>query len=90
LAESSLDDFLTCALHDSPKVRAILEDLRMPTMLFPAEPFLVFPGFALEEDDLVPRPAPSSALRAEDCPRLAEAAQKRQSPSIDAAYNLFV
>lgn len=88
VAEAAFDDFKVCGLHDSPKVLAILEDLRMPSKLYPAEPFLVFPGFALCEDDLVPRPAPSSALRAENCPKLAEAAKARPS-SIAAEYDLL-
>jgi hypothetical protein len=88
VAESALDDFLVCGLHDDPRVRAILEALRMPAMLYPAEPFLVFPGFALEEDDLVPRQAPAGARHAEDCPKLAEAAKARPS-SISAEYDLL-
>lgn len=89
VAEAAFADFQVCALHDSPKVLAILEDLRMPSKLYPSEPFLVFPGFALCEDDLVPRSAPAGALRAEECPKLAEAATKRQSASIQPEYNLL-
>lgn len=89
VAEAALDDFLVCELHDAPKVRAILEELRMPAMLYPNEPFLVFPGFALCEDDFVHREAPADALRAIDCPRLAEAAKKRPSASISAEFCLL-
>ena len=89
LADSAIEDFLVCELHDAPKVRAILEELRMPAVLYPNEPFLIFPGFALCEDDLVPREAPPGAIHAIDCPRLAEAAKKKPSPSISAEFCLL-
>jgi hypothetical protein len=65
VAESSIDDFQVCALHDHPNVRAILERLKRPGAYYWSSGHpIVLPCGELTEADLVPHEAFEGATRA--------------------------
>jgi hypothetical protein len=67
-----LDDFLVCLLHDSPKVRAILESGQLPhAYWWPDNRPIVVPCGELKEEHLVPAEA-SSWLSASEDPAMLE------------------
>lgn len=75
LAESSLDDFAVCALHDAPHVRAILEDGRLPGAYFwPDGRPLVIPCGELQLEHF--EPSEGATMRAADDPMMAEVPEK--------------
>jgi hypothetical protein len=53
IAESSIDDFVVCALHDAPQTRGILERLQMPGAYWFHERPIVLPTGDLTEADLI-------------------------------------
>ena len=71
-ADSAIDDFVVCGLHDSPKVRALLEEGHRVGSYWYRDVPIVLPCGELEEADLEPRFS-EDAAKAEDCPRLLEA-----------------
>jgi len=62
LADAAIEDFPVCALHDAPQTRYILEALSVPGAFWMHDRPIVCPVGELEEKDLVPVEAPSSAI----------------------------
>lgn len=71
IAESSIDDFDVCGLHDAPHVRRILEQLKLPGAFGKDNRPIVVPVGDLAEEHLARRPAFDGAIYAIDCPWLA-------------------
>jgi hypothetical protein len=72
VAESSFEDFLTCALHQAPAVLAALERGRCPRHVWSGKlgrP-VIMSDIKLAATHLIPRPPRPRALRAEDCEQL--------------------
>lgn len=55
-ADSTIEDFVVCALHDAPQVRALLEQLKAPAAYRAADGRpIVLPCGELEESDFEPK-----------------------------------
>ena len=70
-AESAIEDFAVCALHDHAAVRAILDALELPCAYLAGDPAMpiVLPCGPLEEQHLEPRFS-DGIISAIDCPWL--------------------
>jgi hypothetical protein len=70
VAESAIEDYQVCALHDAPQVRSMLERLERPHAYWCEERPIVLPCGVLTEKDFVPHTG-VGAIRAADDPQLA-------------------
>jgi len=66
LSESALDDFLVCALHDSTKVRAILERGERPGHFWAADKPIILPCGELTLKAFEEKPARKESIKAGD------------------------
>jgi hypothetical protein len=66
IAESVIEDFAVCALHDHAATRRILDDLQRPGAYWMSGHPIVMPCGPLEEKHLVPIPARPGNVRAGD------------------------
>jgi hypothetical protein len=70
LAESTIEDFHVCLLHDHAATRRILDDLQRPAAYSYSGFPIVMPCGPLEEAHLAPVPARPGSISASDDPRL--------------------
>ena len=71
IAETAIEDFVVCALHDSSHVRRMLESMQAPAAYWMDDRPIVLPCDELSERDFEPQPVIEGAMRALDDPRLA-------------------
>ena len=86
LADSAIEDFHVCVLHDAPQTRGILEKLQTPAAYWAHERPIVVPCGDLESGDFERRAAPEGALYAYQDKRLANVpttASKQTYPAYD-------
>ena len=57
IAESSIDEFVVCTLHDAPQTRGILERLQLPASFWAHDRPIVLPVGDLTEEELIKVPA---------------------------------
>lgn len=71
VAESAIEDFLVCALHNNRRTRKILEQMRMPMHCYSDERPIVMPCRELRVEDFEAKES-RTGLRAVDDPKLVE------------------
>jgi hypothetical protein len=79
VAETFIDDYAVCALHDAPQTRGILEKLQRPQACWCLERPIVLPCGDLDESDFEVREAPEDAICAWDDETLASVPAEQPS-----------
>lgn len=68
IADSDIEGFLVCVLHDAPQTRAILEELKLPAAFWMHGRPIVLPCGDLLESDFEQQAAPEDAIQIWDDP----------------------
>jgi hypothetical protein len=87
IADSSIEDFPVCALHDAPQTRGLLEKLQRPGAFWMDDRPIVCPIGELQESDFEEKTATEGAIHCWDDPNLANVPDK-PSWKISPAYDL--
>ena len=89
IAESAIEDYLVCSLHDAPQVRGILEELKRPCAYFAHSRPIVLPCGDLDESDFVPRPVNDDSIHVwEDTSELMQSIPDTPSRNVSPNYDL--
>jgi len=72
IADSAIEDFPVCALHDAPHTRSILEKLQRPSAAWMDDRPIVIPCGDLLESDFEKRAAHEGSIHCWDDPMLAD------------------
>jgi hypothetical protein len=88
LADSDIEEFPVCDMHDVPHTRAILDQGLCPMHCYSDERPIVIPCGELEEEHFEERTAPEGAMRCWDDPKLADIPTE-PSRKVFPAYDLM-
>ncbi len=89
IADSAIEDFPVCSLHDAAQTRGILEKLMRPGAYWMDDRPIVCPCGDLGESDFAERAAPEGSLHCWDDPLMAgvpDTPSRKISPAYDLTY----